>query len=530
MKSRELKLGGGGRGPEAPAGDAMRAFKSVEDMVRGAFRAVVEQVLAETNDYGESFWDFPYTQPAGSLGSPHAHGTLLSEKAHETSPQLINEAKENLESTYDQFLKAGRAIPNDFTRLKELMGAGEINVKNTWFLPIKEKRLSEEVIAYFLLEMGWVFEEALDFEQDDVKYLALCAACALCGEKSLRPKLREKPASKPARRPSSIRCEKLVLPNDAITKALFGRGENHLTPADYMSGRPREIKTGKNLSATILIENDFDVTEACEAYQLNDVDRFWLESLCSLAKEGHLFISGRDLLKVNGFANPRSSSMRATMKEAFDSILKAARTWVTIDTSGEERAYAKSLGTALDEGIVLKQVVRADFSLMKFTDGKADFAVKLIPSDPNDPLSALPLAKYASNKRQLIDASTDDFVFESTKRCTFEYKRMWRYVVRRISEKGTSNTILCETMLKELGLENATKQKRSKLLNVLEEMLNERIADKARLSELSKKEESGALSKKEREKLAALRRRKLVKSYKVSRKGRVKHSFTIDFW
>ncbi|MBR3690129.1 MAG: hypothetical protein IKL97_03410 [Eggerthellaceae bacterium] len=223
-------------------------------MVRSAFRAVTEQVLAETNDYGEGFWGFPYVQPSGSLGSPHAYGTLLSEAACESNPKLEQESRERLGSLYDLFMKAGKAVPDDFSKLARSMSDGSLAVENIWFLPIREKLLNEEVIAYFLVEMGWVFEEALDFEQDDVKYLALCAACALCGERNLKPKLRGRSVGKPARRPPGISCEKLILPNDAITKALFGRGENHLTPADYMSGRPREIKTGKNLSATILIE------------------------------------------------------------------------------------------------------------------------------------------------------------------------------------------------------------------------------------------------------------------------------------
>lgn len=528
MANETLMLGGGRKPKKLSTKNKDKLFSTVEDMARITFAAATEQIKAETEEYGPSFWMFPYTRPATSLGTGQAWLLAPKEQTKGIQKELAEEARSQLRETTGAVLKALEAIPADFAKLTSLMAEGSLPIENTWFLPIKEKALSEQVVTSFLVDMGWAHEGETDYAKEDVMYLALCAACALCGERSLKAALRKNPR-KPTSRPSLVRTEKLTLPNDAITKALFGRGENHLTPADYMSGLPRKIRTGKNLSATVLVQNDFDITEACETYQLNDVDRFWLESLCSIAKEGHLEISGRDLLKVNGFANPRSPNMRNTLKEAFDSIFKAARTWITIDASDEEHAYAKSLGTELALGVILKRVINAEFSLMKFTDGRADFTIRLIPDEDGDPLSALPLAKYASNKRQLIDATTDDFVFEGLS-VKIEHKRMWRYVVRRISEKSTSNTILCETMLRELGCAGITKQKRSNVLAKLEEMLEARMRDKDELMWLSEKKAAEGLSRKEAKKLSSLRKRKLVKSYSVNKRGRVKTSYTIEFW
>ena len=521
MRSRELKLGGGARKPDAGAADAVRAFKSVEDVVRSAFRTVTKQVLAETNDYGEGFWGFPYVQPSGSLGSPHAYGTLLSEAACESNPKLEQESRERLGSLYDLFMKAGKAVPDDFSKLARLMSDDSLAVENTWFLPIREKRLSEEVVARFLVEMGWALEEALDFSQDDIRYLAICAACALCGETQIRSYLRKKAERRPA-----LRVESLLMPNDPLTKAMFGRGENHLSAYEYMSGSPRKVRTGKNISATILLENDFEVTDAFEAYQLNDVDRFWLEAVCSIAKEGHTEITGYDILKVSGFSNPYSKSMQKTMRGAFTSINKAVRTRILIDTTDEHEAYSKKRGVDIRQALTLNPIVDAKVSIMSLADGSADFSIKLNVDETGDPISALPLARYATDKRQLISASCDDFDFKSIRRMTLEHRRMWRYVVRRITERGTSNTILFETMFKELSFESITRQKKSNLLEVLRTMLEERKDDLERLGELEGRE---FLDKTEESELDSLKSRKLVSSFKFAKKGRSLHSVTICF-
>lgn len=521
MKSRELKLGGRERKPHVDAADAVRAFKSVEDVVRSAFRAVTEQVLAETNDYGKSFWDFPYSQPSGSLGSPHAYGTILSQAACESNPRLALESRERLGSLYDPFTKAGKAVSSDFAKLTRSMSDKSLAIENTWFLPIREKRLSEEVVAYFLVEMGWVLKEALDFGQDDIRYLAICAACAICGEARLRSSLRGKAEKRP-----TLKVESLLMPNDPITKAMFGRGENHLTPAEYMSGSPRKVKTGKDISATVFLDNDFEITDAFEAYQLNDVDRFWLEAVCSIAKEGHTEITGYDILKVNGFSNPYSKSMRKTMREAFDSVNKAVKTRILIDTTDEYDAYFKGRGADMHHGVTMNPIVDGKLSMFRLGNGSGEFLVKLNVDRTGDPLSALPLARYATDKRQLLNATREDFCFKSVKRLTTEHKRMWRYVVRRISERGTSNTILFETMFKELSFESITRQKKSNLLEVLRTMLEERKSDLERLGELEGRE---VLSRAEESELDSLKSRKLVSSFKFAKKGRSLHSVTIRF-
>lgn len=522
MEGKGLRLVSGSRVKGRGKPDVRRAFKSVENVVRESFKSVIDSIEAETRIHGEVFWSFPYSQPVESLGSARTYGTLLDGKARKAMPDLDDEARRRLGGVYRLYTKAGANVPNDFSKLESLMSAGTLPIESTWLLPIKEKSLDTGVIGHFLNQMEWIYPDGEpDYGQDDVKYLALCAACALCGAERLEPALRKK-----RREPSEVRTRTLTLPNDPITKAMFGRGENHITPADYMNGIPRKIRTGKNLSTTVLIQNDFDITEACEAYQLNDMDRFWLETVCSIAKDGHTSISGYDLLKVNGFKNPHSKGMRNTMRQALDSVVKAASIWVTIDTSEEDHAYAKSVGTELNSGIVMKRIVSADISLLDLANGAPDFRISLLTDDTGDPISALPLARYASNKRQLISAVSDDFDFKTIKRMTFEHKRMWRYVVRRISEKGTSNTILFETMFRELCLEGITRQKRSSLIDVLRTMLAERRDDARRLELLSNAED---LADEEKSELESLRARKLVSAFKFAKKGKSIHSVTVNF-
>lgn len=512
---------------EPTAGDVEKAFKSLEDVVAAAYRSTINLVEAETDELGAEFWKFPYTRPVSSLASESAYGTVLSESSSDVLDALGAEARARLKGTFKAFLKAGRNVGRDFSRLSDALVRESLPIKTFPFLPIREKTLGAGVIETFLTGMEWVDPEgSVDFGLDSVKYLSLCAACALCGEELTRLLLGDAPW-----KAFDMSARDVGFENDVVTKRLHGRGEGHFTPADYMSGMPHKIKTGRNISVKVLIENDFDVTEACENYQLNDTDRFWLEAVSSIAKTGHTRITGYDMLRISSFKNPYAPGMASTMRSAYTSVMKAMRTRIAIDVTEEYEAYAASRGRAIgDRGAVrLKPIIKGDMVLIDLAEGSVDFAVELDVDETGDPLSALPLAQYASDKKQMITAKVDDFIFRSIKRMTLEHKRIWRHVVRRVSEKGTSNTILIETMFRELQLDNITKQKRSLAINALRTMLAERSEEYDRLKELEEREASTGLDETEWQELELLRSKKLVTSFRFSKRGRVVHSVTVNF-
>ena len=82
---------------------------------------------------------------------------------------------------------------------------------------------------------------------------------------------------------------------------------------------------------------------------------------------------------------------------------------------------------------------------------------------------------YAYSKRQLLTFSRDDFRFDGLRLST-EHRRMWLYVLRRLREKGTSNTIVFKTMFDEMGLD-PDRSKKSRMLKQLRAMLDMRISE-----------------------------------------------------
>ena len=120
-------------------------------------------------------------------------------------------------------------------------------------------------------------------------------------------------------------------------------------------------------------------------------------------------------------------------------------------------------------------VVNAHTALIMGKDGEMeDFRIELNVRN-GEPLSALPLAVYAYSKRQLLTFSRDDFRFDGLRLST-EHRRMWLYVLRRLREKGTSNTIVFKTMFDEMGLD-PDRSKKSRMLKQLRAMLDMRISE-----------------------------------------------------
>jgi len=281
------------------------------------------------------------------------------------------------------------------------------------------------------------------------------------------------------RRKSNVTTKQVVMPNDAITNAFFGRESNAIQPWDYFnhdtSKKALSVATSNNGHANVVVIHDAETTidAAIETYRMTPEDRFWLEAICSLARDGYTVISGSDLLKFNGYQNPYQTSARDTMRRAYQSVRKMHRMRIAIDTTKENSKRYPNLAKSYDE----QPLVDCGWRVMRFDDESLDFEITLNLTKDGTPLGALPLAVYARDKKQLLLAKRTDFEFKTIGKLTLEHRLMWRYVLRRMKDKTTSPTIVFDTIFKNIGLENVDRQKRSKMLTVLHKMLDERKKD-----------------------------------------------------
>lgn len=261
--------------------------------------------------------------------------------------------------------------------------------------------------------------------------------------------------------------------------------------------------------------------------EFDDTVRFWLEVVCSIAKEGHSTISGYNMLEATGFKNPYSKDAQKVMKEALDSVFKATGIWLTIDTSDEARAHAAEKRTKLASCFSLRRVIEADLALMKLSNGGIDFEIRLKAGTSREPLSALPLTRYAVDKRQLLSAVREDFEFVSVDRMTIERKRMWRHITRRLSESGAITTIVFEDMFRNVEM-IINSQKKETVLDVLRKMLEERKANGDEYLMLLKESRDRVLSAKEVRRLENLSSKKLIKEYRLNQDKGKDGSLTIE--
>ena len=236
-------------------------------------------------------------------------------------------------------------------------------------------------------------------------------------------------------------------------------------------GPSLQLVTGKGMSVGVSLSSAFPLEADPATYMLSDVDRFWLDGLSSVAWDGHSTFYGSDILALMGYVRPRAATCHETMREAYDSVVRLMNTRITIDTTGEMRAFDSSAAPQINS----EPVVNAHTALIMGKDGEMEnFRIELNVRN-GEPLSALPLAVYAYSKRQLLTFSRDDFRFDGLRLST-EHRRMWLYVLRRLREKGTSNTIVFKTMFDEMGLD-PDRDKKSRMLKQLRAMLDKRISE-----------------------------------------------------
>ena len=283
------------------------------------------------------------------------------------------------------------------------------------------------------------------------------------------------------RRKSNVTTKQVVMPNDAITNAFFGRESNAIQPWDYFNhDTPKKalpVATGNNGYANVIVIQDANTTidAAIETYRMTPEDRFWLEAICSLARDGYKVISGSDLLKFNGYQNPYQASAQETMRRAYQSVRKMHYMRIAIDTTKENSKRYPNLSKSYDE----QPLVDCGWRVMRFEDGSLDFEIVLNLMRDGTPLGALPLAVYAADKNQLLLAERTDFEFRTVKRLELHQRLMWRYVLRRMKDKTTSTTIVFDTIFKNIGLDDLDRFKRARMLSTLHKMLEERQKDGA---------------------------------------------------
>lgn len=330
-----------------------------------------------------------------------------------------------------------------------------------------------------ITELGTVsipYSNESEFTHFGFMYLTMYALVARLGcGKSVRalayPAKRE-------RTKTNLKTDTVRMPNDAVHKALLDRPEDTAIEArQYFEpdSKAIEIPTGGGGYATVTIINDLPFDAAMEAYRLSPVDRFYYEAVCSLAYEGMGVIRGSQLLTFNGWKNPYQESARKTMERALNSIAKMSRIRVGIDTTKEKKKRYRNLA----ESYGFRPVIDCNYDIMRFDDGTLDFEITLNTTNDGTPFGALPLAVYSLDKRQLISARREEMEFETLKRLEEDQRMMWRYVMRRMREKKTSETIVFDTIFKNLEQPDLihpaqNRQKRARMLTTLHKMLEER--------------------------------------------------------
>ena len=453
------------------------------DALAGRFTGDVLKNL--TNNYGPAIaavspdvWSFPYAAapiPAmcdESIYMAVEHGLISDKEGTDAVGKAWGPYSGSLRNVNGDWMAVTKALEDGTIRRMTKDGGNEL-----WPTRNRQADLTEvaQVLGRKLEEAGMKLDLPKPTLRDDVtatamKYQLLCSLVSMGYGPIIFPLIRQK-----LERTRSLSTPQVTVANDKVSKAVFGRGKEHVEAEGYFTapdGNPMQLATGKGMSVGVSLASSFPLDADPDTYMLSDVDRFWLDGLSSLAWDGHIKFFGSDILSLMGYTRPRAAGCQETMREAWESVVRLTNTRISIDTSGEMRAFD---GEAAPN-IPYEPVVNAHTRLVMSDDGEMiDFSVELNVRN-DDPLSALPLATYALAKRQLLTFSRDDFRFDGL-RLSGEHRRMWLYVLRRLREKGTSNTIVFKTMFDEMGL-NPDRSKKSRMLLMLRKMLDLRMAER----------------------------------------------------
>lgn len=331
----------------------------------------------------------------------------------------------------------------------------------------------DEVIAYALVDNH---DTMFYFDPTEYFGFVYLTMYALVTRMNCRKSVRNivYPAKRPRAR--NLKTQTALMSTDEASRRLFGRDEDEIPAAEYNTDNPITLYMGntknKNV-ARLKVVNKLDIDTAYELYRLSPDDQFWYEALWSIAyndgKEPVWDIRGTEVMKFNGYNNVYAESMFSTFEhtyKVFDKLMRSVQ--VAIETDPKKTGVAN-----VTESIGLQGVVNGRFELLRFDDGTYDYIIHLSHDYGESPIDALPLAKYATNTGEIIRAKRDDLNFPGMK-LTMEHRIMWRYVMRRARQKKTNKKILIDTLLKNVGLESASKRKRDQMVSALRKMLDYR--------------------------------------------------------
>ena len=494
-----------------------------------------DQYAPEINGHDSSFWRFPYTDLSFALLAYEQarFGHITDKEAEELVSsetwKLFKSAWENVHADFDktfaEIVSGGfiddsgsaplkvdtekgtiditpivRALLDNGLDLEDIFGDYDPPLGyedgSEWVIEIRDdERDGKAVTSYYLSCDSYDKDPDRDYEEggeepaileeaelniDDVIeesfgfwYLFLLALVKFLNcRKSIRALFH--PAKRPGRH-RGPRTTTIWSPNDAVTKALMQRGgKQEILPYQYFGDYAKniEIDTGKNMQAklTIIVGDKMSFDDLVETYRLGPIDQFWYESIASIAWDGQAVIRGSDMMKLRGWKNPYQEHARKVMKQALRSASKMNSIKVIVDTTSERKGLYRNLA----ESYGSRAIVSGEIDIMRFDDGTFDFEIRLNTTLDGTPFGALPLAVYAKDKRQIVSASEEEMEFKTVKNLTLEHRMMWSYVMKRLREENTSNTILFDTIFKNIGLEDADRHKRWRMLKTLERMLDER--------------------------------------------------------
>lgn len=272
--------------------------------------------------------------------------------------------------------------------------------------------------------------------------------------------------------------DRLFITNDPANLAVHEHPRNgkELSARYYFSGETLPVSMGGGGEVTLAIaaSEDTDINAPESEYKLSDTTKFYLDAVYTLAFEyGQSEMTGGDILKLLGYTNPWSDDMRETMRQAANEIDKAIRARIMIDATKERRKKAKGKNSGpgqIARSMKFLPVVNGVISIDEYASNRYDFLLEL----DRPPAESLPLGEFARERGMLVAIRPGEFKFGKM-RLTSDDRRMWRYVVKQFRSQNTSNTILLDTMWRNLEIQATTpdglRKKKQRMLDKLTRML-----------------------------------------------------------
>jgi hypothetical protein len=304
-----------------------------------------------------------------------------------------------------------------------------------------------------------------------VMYLVLHTLCSRfgCGQ-SLRELFERRRRTS---HPKTKAAKTSFLANDDASRRLFGRGDDCLTQADYLCGKPVGLYANNKRGMTLRIETDMSLDDAFEAYRLDFEDQFWHEMVWTLAcndgNEPLTTIRGSDIIRQAGYSNPYCDSalpLYARSLKRIDKLMTANRVAIETDPT-------RNKPEGVTSSYMLQPIIDGKPELLSFEDASTDYVIHLNVPAGGSALDALPLARFATETGEVIRAMRRELEFPGM-RLNFEHRMMWRYCLQRAKQRRANRKILFTTMFRNIGLGDAERHKKARMITMLRKMLDER--------------------------------------------------------